>query len=781
MIDRNVFNVVLAPDAQLAVDTVKAHYEAQGKKNAADTYTKLLAQWLKWGQHKGWSMATMPPDSVELFLAEKGAAFTTTAIMRNSLKALLNVAPSLNIEFPPQVLSAEKYKKKGHVRLADGTRVEVPPDQELPTMNSAPSVSPDVVDITETPVQAAPAAPTSPAPVYAQPAPPPPPQAPPALQSVQNALMGHPTRVLNPSAKPQKAPAPQLTSEEKAAKALLSSAPFFRISRVSDGSDPRIPPGMTTFVGVFPSKDLILHGDIPDFLQRHVVPKTQIRPGTGEILFVVEELDSHRKPTGRREEFPIAVPFGGGLMPMSSQSLFGAGFEPLAPAAPSAPAEPSRTEDMYLKRLEEKIASADAREAELQKKLQESTNMATTMMLMQQMQREQDLRRELEAAKTKAAMPPPADPFGMNVLGGMAPTPSPFAAPPPPPPPPPQDDSMRDLIRILAEKALTPPPPPPPPPPQRDPMEMMMAMMAMFEKLRPSGPPPEVVALTTKMEAMAAKVDEKLSANGTKTLKDQLADLVAMRQAMEVLGGGGNEPSTLEMLAQNADGILKGVAEVIAAGKGGAPQPQAIPVPLPRPRALPSQSVPVPRPQAAAPAPAPRPAPAAQAAQEKREPPAAAIVNLEIMEKAAADADQEVVSAFVNVLQALLQADEPFSTTLKRLINAFTQAEVEQDIYAITKTMFFGLGKKVPHGVVLKVSKILHKHYTAIHAALFNGEERRLEDAVDEGGESQVAPTATTANGATDAAEDEDEDDDASDDEDDDESESSDDGVKLVS
>jgi hypothetical protein len=81
--------------------------------------------------------------------------------------------------------------------------------------------------------------------------------------------------------------------------------------------------------------------------------------------------------------------------------------------------------------------------------------------------------------------------------------------------------------------------------------------------------------------------------------------------------------------------------------------------------------------------------------------------------------------------------------------------------------MFFGLGKKVPHAVVSKVTEILHRHYTQLHAALFNGEERRLEDAEDESmPASQVAGTGPTANGATDGDEDEDEDSDEDSDED---------------
>lgn len=760
-IDRNVFNQQPAPEAQLAVDAIKNHYHAQGKKNAAESYPKLLRQWLLWGQAKGWTATTMPPDAVELFLAEKGSAFTTTAIMRNVFKAILNIAPTLGIELAPQVLSAEKYKKKGTVRLADGTIQSNVPDQPfmetpMPDSNSSmPSL--DVVDISDnTPVAApvAPPQPPIPAPspvVAAQPVAAPPP----ALQSVQHAIMGG-ARVVQPKA-PKAPTAPAPTSDEKAAKALLSTAPFFRISRVSDGSDPRIPPGMTTFVGVFPSKDLILNGDIPDFLQRHVVPKTQIRPGTGEILFVVEELDSHRRPTGRREEFPISVPFGGGM----NQNPF-ASFPqmPAEPAAPAAPVEPSRTEDIYLKRLEEKIAAADEREAELQKKLHESTNMATTMMLMSQMQREQDLRRELEDARSERSRPPMNDPFaglgaGLAGMGGMAP-PSMNHLNMPPPEPAPRDDSMKELIKILAERAFA---PPPPPPPQRDPMEMMMTMMTFMEKLKPAGPSPEVVALAAKVEAMASKVEEKLAGSGTKTLKDQLADLVAVRQTMEALSGGGNEPSTLEMLAQNAEPILQGVANIISAGKGGQP---LMPEPVPVPRRLPPAPAPVPR---AAPRPVQQAPQQVQQQvqvqqQKKADPPGGALAALAIMENAPADSDQEIISAFVQALQELANAGEPFATMFKRLLNALQQSDVMQDIYAIVKTMFYGLGKRVPHKTTDKVAKVLHRHYTDIYKALFGGVERRLEDADDVATGSQ-APVEVTANGATDeeeASEDGDED-----------------------
>ncbi len=435
--------------------------------------------------------------------------------------------------------------------------------------------------------------------------------------------------------------------------------------------------------------------------------------------------------------------------------MFPFGTPTAPPETAPAPVEASRTEDIYLKKLEEKIAQAESREAELQRKLTESTNTATTMMLMSQMQREQDLRRDLEESRREQMRP--MDPFGgltpgMAGMGGIAPTP--LTMPPMPEPAPRDDGGMKELIKILAERAFA---PPPPPPPQQDPMQMFMAMMAMMEKLKPSGPAPEVVALTTKMELMAQKVEEKLSGSGTKTLKDQLADLVAMRQAMEVLGGGGDQPSTIEMLAQNADGILKGVAEVVQAARTGpAPQPQPMPVPVRRLPPPPQQQMvqqQIPRQvQQQVPPPAPQP-------PKKVEPPAGALAALAIMEAADPENDQEIVSAFTQVLQELSNAAEPFPTTLRRLLNAFHQADVKQDIYAIVKTMFFGLGKKVPHAVVSKVTEILHRHYTQLHAALFNGEERRLEDAEDESmPASQVAGTGPTANGATDGDEDEDED-----------------------
>jgi hypothetical protein len=772
----------VSPEAQDILDRLKGHYQSLGKPSAATNYGRHLKSFFSWAEKQGYSVRTLPPDAVEGFLSalqSVGQKESTLYVMRTQLKsALRECHNALGVDFahleyqtgkPREVRKAQKEREKAKraekrvaMTMAQAAAIEAARASGMPVIPPpyTPPVSPyvesiaGVVDPTELPmstqnspettgataVGAAPVAPQQPVVVV---------QMPPQTNQRPTSTIG------------AQKPAGNQSSTSTVGRGMTInthtfSGPYVRISRMADGTDPLTPPGTETYITTVPLTQLLPHGDVAAYLQSFVIPNLRLPPVVSQVHFVFNELNDRRQPTGRRDELVVSLPLGNSLGAASmaggpSSTNVGNNVNGLNVGYNGLNGLPSggndRATDYLLRKLDEEATQARKRAEELQEKMRSEKDAQTTFLLMQQFQKEQDLRRELEERKAreleKSREPPPAPMFPPHM----------FMPPPPPPPPePPRIDSSTEMVKTLADnqtkmmEAMMTGMRQPPPPPQKDSMEVMLpfisamnqqmmqqqqqnqAMMLQIQQqnqqfmqalLTRENPVEKMLLMQlqeVKAEARAPKGDE---------MEEFANKLQKMKMVSDMLGGGGSAPSLIGELLANAEAIGEGAAKIIAASKSKV--------------VLPNQ------PSAIAGAPT---AGAPQALPAGTPPPVPDVVTQKLNELEAAAAkgdDQEIVTAVVDLVRGFVESPEPFNRIGQRLLNAFKDMEEQEELFVFSKTLYTVVNRKPSKETVRVVADTLAKWYSVIHEQVF-GTPKAL------GGEVEV--DETDENGETDEAQD---------------------------
>jgi hypothetical protein len=388
-----------------------------------------------------------------------------------------------------------------------------------------------------------------------------------------------------------------------------------------------------------------------------------------------------------------------------------------------------RATDYLLRKLDEDAASAKRRADDLQEKLRTEKDSQATFMLMQQFQKEQDLRRELEAQRNQAAQQ-------MQMMA-MAP---PVASMPMPIIDPPKSDTSAEMVKALAEnqarmmETMMAGMRPVPPPPQKDAAEWLLPFLAQMNQQAQAQQQANqqmlvgimqsnqqfMQALLTKespTEKMLLAQLQEAKADARAPKGDEMEDFAEKLQKMKMVsdmlggGGGGNGGSIIGELLSNAEAIGEGAAKIIAASRNQV--------------TLPAQPT---APQLAG-APVQQALPAGQQAPQPIGPPPAVVEIVARLEEAAKKADdQEVVTEVVNVIKGLIDAGMPYAVSGNRLLTAFKEMDDEAEMFTFAKSMWIVAGKKADKTLAKTVAAILTKWYTDIHEQLF-GKPRAIGDA----------------------------------------------------
>lgn len=430
--------------------------------------------------------------------------------------------------------------------------------------------------------------------------------------------------------------------------------PYLNIYRVMDGSIPGTLAGQEVLVETAATAAVARHGTAEAYLQRTTLPRLakQLAPGTSVVQFVVNELNAAKQPTNVRAEVAVALTsdvfasagMGGmnGAPAMPQQQYLFANAEHTMPGGAAAP---SKTEDIWLKKIEAELEAAKKREEKAAEEAKNARDAQSLFMLQQQQQREMDLRRQLEEMQRRIEQ------------GMMAPP----MLPPPLPMPLPESNGVAEALRAANEQSakfaelmaavLS-----KPQPPQKDASEWLIPLMqenakmaqenarmmqaqsqenmkmllAMQEAQRNQAAETQKLILamqeTARQESKAStdnliailtrKPEESETEKMVKTMilkkltddesgMDKMAKSLATFQSLaERMGMGGGGPSTLETIFSNLPAMLAGAAKLqqssaLAAQVKGPKQQgpgQGAVGPLPQQR-LPQQTRSQPQPQ----------------------------------------------------------------------------------------------------------------------------------------------------------------------------------------
>jgi len=748
---------IVSPEAQDVLDRLRAHYQSMGKAAAASNYNRHLRSLFAWAENHGHSVRTLPADAVETFLGDlrsAGQKEATIHVMRTQIKSALREAHNaLGVDFahleyqtgkPREVRRAQREREKAKkqekrlaqtiaqaqaIMAAQASGQPLPrPDMPVPefVFNSTPA---PVIDFQPVPPAPTPeehpmstaSAPASEGTMASGSAAPQQPvvvvQMPPQNQRANTATIG--------AAKP----AGQQTTTVGRGMTINShtfSGPYIRISRMADGTDPLTPPGTETYITTVPLTQLQPHGDAAAYLQSFILPNLRLAPTVGQVHFTFHELNDRRQPTGRRDELVVSVPMGmasPAQMPVGQQAPQALGGLPMGGS--------DNATNYLLRKLDEDASSAKRRADELQEKLRTEKDSQNMFLLMQQFQKEQDLRRELENQRQQAM----AQMQQMQMMS-MAPPPMPMPVIDPPKP-----DASAEMVRALAENqakmmesmmaGMR-----QPPPPQKDAAEWLMPFIAQMNQQAQAQQQANQQMLVGIMQAnqqfmqalltrenpteklLFAQLQEaKAEARAPKG--DEMEDFAEKLQKMKMVsdmlgGGGGGASSVLGELLSNAEAIGEGAAKIIAATKNNVTLPAAPTGP---------QLAGAPNPQAL---------PAGQPATPPGPPPAV-IEALGKLEEAAKKADdQEVVTEVVNIIRHLIDAGMPAAGMGNRLLTAFKEMDDEAEMFTFAKSMWIVAGKKADKKLAKVVAAILTKWYTDIHEQLFGNRRAIGEEVIEE-------------------------------------------------
>lgn len=759
---------IVSPESQDILDRLREHYQSLGKPSAAANYHRHLRSFFAWAENRGHSVRGLPAESVESFLTDlrsAGQKESTIHVMRTQIKSALREAHNaLGVDFahleyqtgkPREVRKAQKEREKAKraekrmahtiaqaqaIMAAQQSGQPMPRPDFPPPQFSFTDPVPPVFEIDpppETPAATPEEYPMSTASAPAAEGPMANGAAAPQQQPVVVVQMPpqnqRPTSTIGATK-----PAGQQNSPAARGMTINShtfTGPYVRVSRMADGTDPLTPPGTETYITTVPLTQLAPHGDVAAYIQSFVLPNLRLAPTVGQVHFVFHELNDRRQPTGRRDELVVSVPFGNslgpasmaggpssvGVGPMGQQGLGALGGMPMGGM--------DRATDYLLRKLDEDAASAKRRADDLQEKLRTEKDSQATFMLMQQFQKEQDLRRELEAQRNQAAQQ-------MQMMA-MAP---PVASMPMPIIDPPKSDTSAEMVKALAEnqarmmETMMAGMRPVPPPPQKDAAEWLLPFLAQMNQQAQAQQQANqqmlvgimqsnqqfMQALLTKespTEKMLLAQLQEAKADARAPKGDEMEDFAEKLQKMKMVsdmlggGGGGNGGSIIGELLSNAEAIGEGAAKIIAASRNQV--------------TLPAQPT---APQLAG-ASVQQALPAGQQAPQPIGPPPAVVEIVARLEEAAKKADdQEVVTEVVNVIKGLIDAGMPYAVSGNRLLTAFKEMDDEAEMFTFAKSMWIVAGKKADKTLAKTVAAILTKWYTDIHEQLF-GKPRAIGDA----------------------------------------------------
>jgi hypothetical protein len=533
---------------------------------------------------------------------------------------------------------------------------------------------------------------------------------------------------------------------------------FVKISRIADGSEPFIPPGTETFITTMPASQLAPHGDIAAFLQQYVLRGLRLPPTVGQVQFVFHELNDRRQPTGRRDEMVVAVPFDiGGSTQQAVAALPAFNGVP----TPPAPTQFDKATEYLFKRMDDEAAAAKTRAEKLSEELAKAKDAQTTMMLMAQLQRENDNRRDIEERRMQEfqrqqqaqamqafqmqapvyAPPvevlPKVDPTAeflkalaegqaraaeaqsrmMEALMVRLATPAPVAAPVQ------QKDATEWLVPFLGQmnqQAMQ---------QQQANQQMLLGVMQSNQQF--------MQALVTRESPEVKLIRDELrevrqQANAPKG--DEVEDFAEKLQKMKVVGemlmggggGGGGGGGLIDSIIANAETIGAGVAKIVSAARPSVQlptRPQFNGGPVQQVQALPpaqQEAQPQPQPQAQAQQP--------QQPQEPLPPPTEAIDALNAAAAAALAEprdDQKAIDSVVAMVTALKALPHPYPRIGDRILEAFKQVEDDDDLFSVGKHLFVAVNQKIDKRAARAIADVFYKWFPLIHMTLF-GETRFL-------------------------------------------------------
>lgn len=790
---------VISPEAADIVNRLKDHYRQANKASAATNYSRHLRAFFAWSEAQGYSIKSLPADSVESFLSAlsaNGQKETTIYVMRTQLKSALREAhQALGVDFahleyqtgkPRAVRQYQKAKEKekrhavkAQTILAQAQAIQAAQavyavQQPAPTRIGASMSAPVALPFDDSPVNE-PSAPTfsggptfgaasggqPPYPVIVNmPAAPAAPQRP--LSTIGNA-----------GQKPVAPASPQAQRGVVLNNHTFTGA-FVKICRIADGSEAFTPPGTETFITTLPASQLAAHGDVAAFLQSYIVKGLRLPPTVSQVHFVFHELNDRRQPTGRRDEMVVSV--------MSEQGVPQQAFSGGLSGLPSSGGMADPTTNYLLRKLDDEAGEAKKRAEGLQDQLRDAKDSHTTFMLMQSFQKEQELRKELEGKRDREAArlsnppPPPPQPFGG--FGGM-----PFPSMPLFDPPK-ADTSLADAMRAMAEQnaktleVLATAFRPAPVAPTKDTSEWLVPFMAQMNQQAQAQSQQQQQMMLTLMQSQStqqqaqmasqqqasqqfmqllmgkesavekmliAQVQEaKAQANAPKgdDIEDLAEKLQKYKMVSEMMGGGGSGASILTELLQNADTIGAGAAKVISSMKGGTEALGA-----PTKQILQQQQ------QLAG-----APAQLTSGQVQPGEPPKPSEALL-AAHKAFADAveerdDQKTAQTFVLFVKELATSQQPFAAMGARILTAFQQAEDEGELYTLAKNLWIVVGQKALRPQAKFAARVLAGFYESLHEAMY-GEPGSLadEDEDEEEGEGEGETDSSGGPGLPESAE----------------------------
>ena len=779
----------ISPEAADIVARMKDYYRENGKAAAAANYSRHLKSFFAWNEAQGYTIKSLPADSVEGFLsalAASGQRETTLYVTRTQLKSALRDANTLlgldvgHLEYvagkPPAVKQKERAKEK--------QRRAAKRDADTLAQAAAIQAGQAVLGIHNPTVSVKPSKRAAPAPVapaadvYSLPTPQPyeeypmsEPTTPPvngvAPTGAVPAPATAPTTIINANLPPAAAnpngqrgtlanpPGSVRTVGQNGAQpqrgVVINNHTFtgshVKISYVADGSNPFTPPGTEVALTSMPASQLAPHGDLSAFLQTHVIPTMRLSPNSSEVHFVFYELNDRRQPTGRRDELIVSVPlnFGAPAAQQNATSLNGIGF-----------GGPQRQDDamssFLLKKLDEEAAEAKKRAEDYQQQLREAKDAQTTFMLMQSFQKEQDLRKELEERRDREAArlsaPPPPVPTAMP----------PMAFPPMPlfpPEPPKADTTLADALRAMSEQnartmevlaaAMKPQPVAAP----KDTAEWLVPFMGQMQQQAQAQAAAQQQMMLTIMQGQATQ--QAAAAEAQRQASQQMMQLMMNKESatekilmMQLQKAEAQASSPKEdELESFADKLqkMKMVSDMMGGGGGGslltellanadtigAGAAKIIDAAKGNGALAGSPTAAVAQEQRQiAGAPA---LPASAQGDEFPKPSAAVMEAHKVFAKAVDDRDDtETANAFLAYLKELVTAQEPYASMGQRLMKAFQQAEDEGELYTLAKNLWIVVGEKSMRPHAKYAARVLAENYTALHQSIFEEPRTLPED-----------------------------------------------------
>lgn len=779
---------LVSPEAQDLLDRLKTHYQSLGKNGAAHSYHRHLKSFFAWAEHRNMSIRSLPPESVESFLTDlhnAGQKESTIYVMRTQLKsALRECHNSLGVDFghleyqtgkPREVRRQQKQREKNkrHEKKAAQTiaqaqailaareaaqampRADIIPPSFNFSDNSVPQTT--VLSQEEHPmtIQSAPdnagstlngAAANGQQPVV-------------VVQMPQQNQ--RPVSTIGANRSTATATAGTTTvGKGMTINTHVFSGPYVRISRMADGTDPLTPPGTETYITTVPLTQLQPHGDVAAYLQSFVIPNLRLSPMVTQVHFIFHELNDRRQPTGRRDELVVSMPLA--MNPQTPQTATSVPVTYGASATAYAPMD--RSTDFLLKKLDEEAGDAKRRAEALQDQLRETKDAQATFMLMQQFQKEQELRRELEDRKGREME-------RQSAMHAM------YAAPPSAPvviPEPPRADSGAEMAKAFAESqakmmeammnGIAAARNVPAPAPQKDAAEWLVPFLAQMNQQQQAQQQANqqmiVQIMQNNQQFMQALItrespelkflmtelkEVKAAANAPKgdEMEDFADKLSKVKMVSEMLNGGnansGGSSLIGELLA-NAEAIGEGAAKIISASKSRVVLPTTPALSgVPTARTLPVSDTAT-----------------ANAAPQMPPLPDGILSYLDALDEAAKSKnDQQIVDAVTSILSTLMEAPEPYPRMAQRFVLAFRNMDDAEEMYTFAKTLFTVGNRKADKDTCKAVAAVLVTWYEVIHEQMF-GVAKKI---------GEVLPEIVQADGDGDEAEGNDED--AGEDEDD--------------